>query len=90
MTYVARLASGPLYPHTNVNTISPVAPEIWKWRIHVRKCRCTQSLTCVKRLASWSLAAPNFGAICPALPEIRNTGVPLHARTCAPADALHP
>ena len=89
MTYVARLASGPLYQHTNFNTISPAVPEIRKWGMHVRKCRCTQRLTCVKRLASWSLAAQNLGAIRPAVPEIRNTGVHLHARTCAPADALH-
>ena len=45
------------YSHTqNLSAIHPAVCEIWKTGAHVRTCRFTPPLTCVKVIASWSLS----------------------------------
>ena len=43
--------------HTqSLNAIHPAVCEIWKTGMHVRTCRFTPTLTCLKVIASWSLS----------------------------------
>ena len=51
-----------LQPHTKISPIRPVVPEIRNGGMHVRTGSLTPPLTCVKRLANWSLTTYQVSA----------------------------
>ena len=68
--------------HTpKLNPIGRAVPEIQKCGLHVRTCRDTPPLTCVKRPSSWPQTdTPKLNPIGRAVPEIQKRG--LHVRMC--------
>ena len=68
-------------PHIpNLNTIGQADPEIQKCGLHVRTCRDTPPMTCVKHLVHDPHLTPKLNPIGRAVPEIQKCG--LHVRTC--------
>ena len=62
---------------SNFSTIGQSVLEIWRWGVHVRTCRDTQLMTCIKTHSYWvsnRYHPLNFSTVRPAVPEIWKRG----------------
>ena len=68
------------------STISQSVHEIRRWSVHVRTCRGTQLMICIKHTATGSLTAHlcNFSTVRPAIPDIWKRGAHVRTRGCTP------